>query len=93
MVDFPMTKAKDKQINSYVLDSAVLSEELDYLHHSKKSVPLINQPRHGAYVLTAAGKWTWCELLLIVINAEHKGFVLQTSLKLDNEILRIIILI
>ena len=91
IVDLPAPKAKDKQINTEMLDATVVSGELDYLCHSKNSVPSIDHPVNGACVFTAAIKWTYDEGLLLVINAEFKHFGLPTVLKLDNARVRIIV--
>ena len=58
MFDFPKPRAKDKQINSDVLDNVVASGDLEFLHHLNKYPPLMGQPKHGAYVIAVAGKWT-----------------------------------
>ena len=59
----------------------------------KKSMPSMDQPRHGVHVITTAEKWAWDEGLLKSINAERKRFELPVLSKLDNTRVRIIIAI
>ena len=56
MVDFPTQRAKDKQTNLDVLDNAVVSGDLDFLHNSKNSVPSMKQSAHGSCNVASANK-------------------------------------
>ena len=86
-----MPRNKYKKVNDSILDYAVASEDLEYLYHSKKYISLMEQPRHGACVITTAGKCIWDEGLLKLINVEHERFGLTTLSKLDNTRVKIII--
>ena len=44
-------------------------------------MPSIDQPGHGACVVTAAEKWTWDEVLLNFINSAHEHLVFPTLVK------------
>lgn len=86
-----MPRTTCKQPNPLILDNAIVAGEIDFLHHSKYSVPSMEQPGHGAYVLAAAEKWTYDTRLLSTINTECKHFGLPTMPTLDNTRARIIV--
>ena len=85
MVDFPIPKAKDKEIDENILDSAVVSGEIDYMCHSKRFIISIDQAGYRSCVINSSRKLNWDEVLLLVING------LPTLLKLDGTRVRIII--
>ena len=64
----PIPKDKFEQDDLSVLDDTLVDGILDFLYHSKISVPSMDQPGHGACVVTGAVKWTWDTELLKSIN-------------------------
>ena len=51
----------------------------------------MDQPRNGACVVTAAGKWTFHEGLLSLISASCEPLGLPTLVKLDKTRVRIML--
>ena len=84
MVEFHMPKVKGKQTCLHVLDNSVATGKLDYLHHSKNSVPLTDQPGHVVCALAAAKKWNYDVVFLLIIITEFKRFRLPHMPKLYN---------
>ena len=66
-----------------------MTDEIDFLCHSKHSESSMDPPRHGVCALVAARKWTHNAGLLIIINSEFKSFGLPPIPKLDNTRIKI----
>lgn len=68
----PILLLLNNQISLCNIDNTLVEGGLDYSYHSRRSVPSIDQPEHGGYIIIALERQTQDAELVRKINVAHK---------------------